>query len=88
MNESNVMNVEKKFLIRLFSKDTKQLTVHGIKPKDDFQCEHVFSYRLTLDKHAESKHLHPTSKVIWSNMGILWLKLNKIMQEIRFLKNM
>ena len=38
----------------------QEATVHGIKPKDDFQCEHCpmfFSYRSTLDKHVASKHL-------------------------------
>jgi len=60
MKESNVMNVEKKSVIRLFSKDIKQQYVHGIKPKDDFHCKHCpmsISYRSTLDKHAASKHL-------------------------------
>jgi len=34
-------------------------TVHGIKPKDDFQCElcpMFFSYRSTLDKHIVSSN--------------------------------
>ena len=88
LNKSNAMKVGKKSAIRLFLKDTKQLYME-LNPKMTFNVNIVQCFLVIVQHQKNTLHLNifnPTSKVIWLNMRILQLKLNKIMQEIRFLK--